>query len=518
MSIPRWSRARAAILTSAIIVSGAGMGLMAAPSEAATATQNYFVDCSAGNDTNSGTDAAHPWLTLNRVNSAVFQPGNHIRLRAGVTCSGTLAPRGSGTATNPIVMNSYGAGNSARIDGNGAHAAIFLHDVQGWEVRNLEVTNTGPAPAATQQRVGVHILLDDYGVGRHYLVANVNVHDVNGCDCRYPSPSGGVVFEAAGSAVPTGFDDVAVRNNTVRNVDRTGIGTFSTWQRRAAYPGGPGSVFMPMTNVNVNNNEVAHVGGDGVVILNGVAARVQRNFVSGFNERSAEPNVGMYAWNSDRTLFQYNEVANGSGIGMAFAIEGANDGTIYQYNFSHDNAGGFLYACAVAGETISKNGVIRYNLSQNDVAAPSFLGLFTLMCADMENTNVYANTFYAPTSPRIVNNLGQLSVRFTNNIFSGQPSGSTINDPLGVYSHNLNHNVSAPSANAESTVVGDPQLAAPGTAKSASTADGYQLRTGSPALTSGTTIAGNCERDYFGNPIPVGSPNIGAYQGPGVSG
>jgi hypothetical protein len=497
---------------------GAGALLVAAAaapvtpaSAAGGGVRHYFVDCAQGSDAGPGTPG-RPWRTLARVNTTQLKPGDAVRLRAGTTCTGTLAPRGSGTPRRPITLGAYGVGSAPHIDGGGARAAVFLHNVQGWELRDLRISNAGPPPTAGQQRVGLYVLLEDFGIGRHYKVSRVSVHDVNGCDCRFPGPSGGIVFEAGGASVPTGFDGITVRDNAVSTVDRIGIGTFSSWQRRDIHPEGPGTSFMAITGVTMERNRLTDIGGDGVAILNGVGARVRHNVIDGYNTRSLDYNVGMYAWNSDRTLFEYNEVAGGRGVGMAFALEGANDGTVYQYNLTRDNGGGFLYACNSDGST-SRNGVVRYNISQNDVGGSNFFGIFTLLCDPQPNTVVHNNTFYAPTSERIVNNAGTTAVRFVNNVFVGRPAGSVIRDPHGDYAHNLYQNVPAPPGDT-AAVTGAPMLAAPGTASSLASTDGYLLLAGSPALGAGMAVPG-VRRDFFGNPVPAGGANIGAYQGPG---
>ncbi|HET8683997.1 MAG TPA: right-handed parallel beta-helix repeat-containing protein [Micromonosporaceae bacterium] len=491
----------------------AGTVLSATGSAAVADTgQRFYVDCAAGDDTSSGKSSLRPWRTVSRVNSEVFRPGDVVRFRTGTTCVGMLAPKGSGVPNAPIVLSSYGTGAKPVIDGQGQRAAVLLHNVQHWEVRDLEVTNTG-APT-TVQRVGVYVLLEDYGIGKHYVVHNVTVRDVNGCDCRYPNPSGGIVFEAGGSSVPTGFDRISVRQNTVTHVDRVGIGTFSGWQRRPENPTGPGSTFVPMTNVVVARNTVTDAGGDGIVILNGVGAQVQHNVVNRFNTRSADFNIGAYAWNSNNTVFQYNDVSYGHGVGIAYGIEGGNIGTVYQYNFSRSNGGGFMYLCNSDGST-SRDGVVRYNVSQDDTGVPPYLGMFTMTCGDIPNTRIYNNTFYAPTSALLVANHGTTQLSFTNNIFVGQP-GSAIMDQHGRYDHNHYYNVATLPPNNLQAQSGDPRFVAPGTSSSRYTAGGYRLLTGSPALGTGAVVPDSGGVDYFGNPVPAGSSNIGAYQGTGV--
>ena len=504
-------RKRSSITFVASLVLAATTCVALTTTASAAVVHNYYVDCAAGADTNSGQDATHPWRSLATVDSVQFRPGDSVRFKAGTTCVGTFAPQGSGTGANPVVATSYGNGSPAHIDGAGGLAAIYLHDVQGWTLRHLDVTNTGPTPTATQQRLGIYVLLTDFGTGRHYTVTDVTVHDVNGCDCRYPDASGGIVFEAGGTTTPTGFDDVVVRDNTVTHVDRTGIATFSGWQRRAVNPNGPGSSFVGETGVVVSGNHLSDIGGDGVTLLNTVGAVARNNIVDGYNVRSADYNVGMYAYNSDGAKFAHNSVVNGAGVGIAYAFEGANNGTLYQYNYSANNGGGALYICNSDGTTSADN-TFRYNISNGDIGDQPFLGVVTSPCGPQSGTRVFDNDFVDPGAARLVTSSGGPAVAYTNNIFQGQ-SGATITDPTGVYDHDLFSGVATLPANSTAAVV----AASPGFAPSAATdpATSFTLATGSPALGAGIRVAHSGSQDYFGNAIPATGPNIGAYQGRG---
>lgn len=44
----------------------------------------------------------------------------------------------------------------------------------------------------------------------------------------------------------------------------------------------------------------------------------------------------------------------------------------------------------------------------------------------------------------------------------------------------------------------------------------FRLGAGSPALAAGAVIDNNGGKDYFGNRLKPGAPNIGAYAGRGV--
>jgi len=500
----------------AALLGGAmAVGLVSAPAAvpasgaaaASAAGTTYYVDCAAGNDSATGTSESTAWRSLTKASSQVFAPGDTLRLKGGTTCQGTLAPMGSGSATAPVTVKSYGTG-TASIDGAGASAAVLLHNVEYYELKNLTVTNTG---ASSARRAGIRVLLQDFGTGHHYLVSGVTVRDVNGSDDRYPNPSGGILFEAAGSSVPTGFSDVKVTDSQVSHVDRVGIGVTSDWQKRTENPNGPGSTFVRNEGVVISRNTVTDTGGDGIVVFNGYKARVERNTVDGFNMRSADYNIGAFAWNSDNSLFQYNTVRHGKYPGIAFAVEGGNVGTVYQYNYSQDNAGGFLYFCQSDGE-ITKNGVVRYNISQNDAADAKDFGLISSYCTGVSNLRIYQNTFYAPNAPSLAKVFQSNGLSLQNNIFVGRPQGSTVDDPYGCYRWNLFSNVSALPAHQANSVTGDPLLIAPGTAVGPSDATGYQLKTGSPALGAGSPISDDGGRDFYGNTVPA-VPNIGAYQG-----
>lgn len=70
----------------------------------------YFVDCSAGNDDNSGTSQGNAWQTMERANQAELNPGDRLRFKRGCTWRGPLRASWHGTADRPITIGSYGTG------------------------------------------------------------------------------------------------------------------------------------------------------------------------------------------------------------------------------------------------------------------------------------------------------------------------------------------------------------------------------------------------------------------------
>lgn len=485
--------------------------------EVQAANTSYYVDCSAAGNGN-GTQAS-PWNTLTSVNKTTFGAGDQILFKRGATCTGTLSPKGSGGVGSPLVMDAYGSGNKPIIAGNGATDAVFLYNQQYIEIRNLEVTNNS---ATASNRRGIYIVLENFGIGQYYRLTNLSVHNVKGTDTKDGGGSAGIMFEVKGTTTQTKFNDVILNGNEVFTIDRSGIIFWSSWQKRpeiAACSGTCGN-WYPATNIIIRNNTVYDVGGDGIVPHHTSGALVERNVVHDFQVRSAGYNAGIWGWNIDNAVFQYNEAYNGNTTrdGMGFDIDEANTGVIYQYNYSHDNAGGFFLFCNGNGST-SSNGIVRYNISQND----RNFG-FTISCGKVTNMKVYNNILYVSNPNTIVwnNNASTGSnVAFYNNIFYVTASGASYSN-AGTLTFDYNvfagqHPASEPSDAHKLT--SDPLFLAPGSASTGrATLDGYKLRSGSPALSSGLLMASNGGLDYWGNTVSVSAaPNRGAYGGPGMT-
>ncbi|WP_326957031.1 hypothetical protein [Amycolatopsis sp. NBC_01286] len=522
-----WIR-RLALVSGVLTVVGLSTPAALADTSHARGTQ-YYVDCAGGHDSASGLGAGQAWKTLAKVNSVVFQPGSRITFKRGTTCDGTFAPKGSGTAGRPITTGTYGWGAKPKIDAHGALAAVLLHNVEGWEVRDLDVSNEGPAPGDNDVRIGVFLQLEDFGVAHHLVVSGVDVHDVNGCDCRNPHTpdvSGAIVVKAGGTTEPSGFDDVVIENNTLRHVDRQGIATSSDWEKRAQYPDGRGTTYVPITRLRIAHNYGEDIGGDAVGVYNATDAVVEYNTFRGWAERAPSYTAALSAFNADGTVFRYNEVSYGHGSGplpsAAYMTEHANLDTVFEHNLSRENQGGMLVVCADAGRPTDRT-TVRYNISQNDFSNgyyPDFnggtdpVGVITVICLETGRVQVYGNTIYAPNAERLLMNYTTDPLEFSDNIFVGRAGGSAFSDAYGIYDHNLYRNVTTVPAGDAHAVVADPKFTAPGLAADRQDATGYRLRGGSPALSAGAANPG--VRDYFGYPVPPVRPNIGAYAGPAV--
>ena len=77
----------------------------------------YFV-ASSGNDGNGGRSADNAFQSLNKVNSLTLQPGDQVLFRRGDTFRGTLQIRQSGNASQPVIIDAFGAGNKPVLAGS----------------------------------------------------------------------------------------------------------------------------------------------------------------------------------------------------------------------------------------------------------------------------------------------------------------------------------------------------------------------------------------------------------------
>jgi hypothetical protein len=333
--------------------------LIAASLPAAAAT--YYVDSTQGSDTYPGTSITAPWKTLSKVDTTDFKPGDRILLRAASVWHEQLAPRSSGSAATPIVFDRYGEGPRPRLEGQGTiDDVVLLRNLQQIEVHNLEVTNHGADPAV---RRGVHIVLDNFGTAQHIVVAGLYIHDVNGTNEK--KDNGGIIFSTNGPVTPSRFDDLLIADNIVWKVDRSAIaGQSYHWPRNH---------WFPSLHVVIRGNYVDDIGGDGIVPWATDGALVEYNIARNCNRRAGAFNAGIWQWSTDNTLLQFNEASftHDTRDGEGFDSDYNSRGTIFQYNYSHDNEGGFMLICSPGqrnpAQNIGNTGtIVRRNISHND--------------------------------------------------------------------------------------------------------------------------------------------------------
>ena len=101
--------------------------LLAQVSDQPPQSQTYYVDGSGGDDANSGLSMSSAWKSVDKVNSTTFRPGDRLLFKAGTVYSGQLRPQGSGSATQPIIVDMFGLGDKPLIAAEGKfHEALLL--------------------------------------------------------------------------------------------------------------------------------------------------------------------------------------------------------------------------------------------------------------------------------------------------------------------------------------------------------------------------------------------------------
>ena len=358
-----------------------------------------YVDCSALSN-GAGTQAS-PWNTLASVGAATFSPGDQLLFKRAMTCSGVLAPLGSGTSASPIVIDAYGTGPQPIIDGGMNLAAVQLINQQGWEINNLEVVGG--------DYYGVNIAGTAANAAyTHFRLTNLNIHGAHHITTGNDS---GEVFITIGNAGET-FNDILIDGVTVHDsqvfygifVD---AGVFAT----STSPAQLGN------NITVQNSSAYNLSGIGItlfVVSNGL---MQNNVVHNTGQCPLTPGCGsdtpggLMDLYCDGCLIQNNEayaVQDWSPWdGGDFDIDGWSNNNTVQYNYGHDAAGYCVSVFSANGATGSGN-IIRYNVCSNNdqlanIADPGEIFMntnFTAVSGTLDGVEVYNNTFFGnPTTP-----------------------------------------------------------------------------------------------------------------------
>lgn len=336
----------------------------------------YYIDQDAGRYYNTGHSESLAWESMDRINDYVWNPGDTILIKRGTSWDGTLQLRGSGTPEAPIVICAYGDENLPKpvINACGQSETVLIENVQYWELHDLHVTNKGTEENAN--RVGIRIIADEIegGVMRHIHIVDCEVSDVYGTKCNHSVDGGGaaIFYHNKISAVQaSAFDGLLIEGCHLYDCQRNGInGYIDTGER---------SKRKASKNVVFRNNLIENIPGD-LILVNGcddalVEGNVIRNCAKGdFDEANGtEAAAALWCMHSDGTVFRYNVVQDHRATwdGMAFDCDQNCVNTLFEYNISSGNEGGWLMLCPSDvefnnGYAEHKGTIARYNVSIND--------------------------------------------------------------------------------------------------------------------------------------------------------
>ena len=102
----------------------------------------YYVSSSQGNDLNNGLSIQSPFKSIEKLNTMQFNAGDTIYFKSGDYWQGMFWIKGSGSYTNPIVIDVYGGNIRPIINGFGYQASILIFNDQHIYINNLELYNS----------------------------------------------------------------------------------------------------------------------------------------------------------------------------------------------------------------------------------------------------------------------------------------------------------------------------------------------------------------------------------------
>jgi len=463
----------------------------------------YYVDSLTGNDSDDGLTHDTAWASVTPVEAADFIPGDKVLFKAGTSYTDGLHLRNAvGSASAPIKIGTYGTGARPLIA-----EGLVLENTAYIEVSGLEVTND-TMPRSIPRR-GVFVWNRDTGTANHIYLKDLYIHDVYGPNnFTGGTGNGGIICFAETQGVTTIFNDLKIEDCNLLRTDSEGI-LINT------YPGTHRS-----TNVVVRDNYLEDIAANGMLINSCNAPLIEYNVLKRGGNRSTSACAGMWPYNSNDALFQYNEVSEQQGDhdGEGFDCDSSCTDTIFQYNYSHDNVGGLILIVG-ADDTI-----VRYNISQNDGGGTGpyqgkYTGIITLAGGSNDGTLMHNNVIYVDDRSEVlvVRNDSSSNTSFYNNIFYLDGHNYDIYPASSntIFYKNAFYGIVDDALPVDSfSVTSDPMFVSPGTGGvGLDSVSGYQLQAGSPCLGAGTNISPNGGLDYWGNSVPAsGAPDIGAHQ------
>lgn len=256
----------------------------------------------------------------------------------------------------PIVIASYGEGKKPILmpgeDWTISHMNIANQVVRNpkvnnvitffnqeyWEVRDLELYDSTYEQNTNTNvyRRGINISAEDVGDLSYFKFDNLTIHGFRGPISNEGKSSGGIIMTVttnlndASKRVPTAVHDISVTNCELYDLGRSGINFVSPWTTRegdkwnkyAPFGYAGKGAWKPYERFTLSNNIIHDIDGDGTIVDGCKDVTVDHNTVyrAVYN---CWYGVGLFNWNSDNVVFEYNEVYESS---PADALLGAGDG------------------------------------------------------------------------------------------------------------------------------------------------------------------------------------------------
>ena len=477
----------------------------------------YYVDIN-GNDANTGLSIDDAWATLGKVNEIIdrLQPGDTVLFKAGQSWHGQLELIDlNGHRRGPIVFSSYGEGHKPQINGGGQRTyTVMLKNCAHTIFENFRVTNKGPQRGS--YRYGIQLISDNKGDIYGTTIRHCEIFDVNGYHQK-KAPyrgGGGIMIVNRGKDVKSRLMNTLIEYNHIHDCERNGI--WGNYQY--GDPGTPGASLSE--NVVIRKNLLERIPGDGIVPWGMKNSRVEYNICRDFVPLEDTPNnaaAGIWTYHCENTIIQHNQVSDHlcKWDGQGYDTDIDCIGTKIQYNYSHNNIGGFVLICTKGPDRFNRNSIIRYNISINDGfrvdgSLANFAPTFRIS-GSVTDATIYNNTIYTQKKPASVTkefvasrNWGAWAdgSQFYNNTFYGTESmafnlGESTNN---VFSSNIYYGGTENPLDSNMIVVSPRNM----------DQTNHKLLQ-YPSTLSGYAVSDNGGYDFFHNPVTT--DKIGAYSG-----
>ena len=542
---------------------------------------DYFVDATAGSDSASGTSREQAWKTLAKVSGTTFQPGDRILLKGGETWSDQqMLPQGSGTADKPIVIDAYGdeggrlpyiatngkvqspffADGTKNPDTVGLTGAISLRNQEYIHIANLELSNDDDfatditTGSFVRDGVSVSINADKLPAGADTVmdgirISNLDVHNIDGPSTWQRIHYGGVNFQVFGSQDWTAygkggyhFADVRIEDNTFENVELHAVQFAFNW-----FGNGPGRTDETgkfhegweqlwvrdqdfySRDVYIGHNYAESIGQGPYQFANTQRLLAEYNEANGWLQRYNQVSAGLYLWAGADSVMRFNEIYDGPANqydATPWDLEFTNFNVTYEYNYSHDNQGGWMSYMGNSG-----NSIARYNLSVNDNGV-----IWKNMLSSNYSPTYVANNVFVYDGAKLHSFHDEVlkdTVYFFNNVFyntsttpttwAAKPGGLN----RGVFSHNAYFEAGGVASTSQpkdaGAVTADPQFVGDiadyardaGVENIRESAAPFKIAGTSPLIDKGRYNERIGSKDFFGDPNYRGAaPDIGIQEYP----
>ncbi|MFS0725475.1 S-layer homology domain-containing protein [Paenibacillus sp. 1P07SE] len=286
----------------------------------------------------------------------------------------------------------------------GLTGAIVLRNQQYWEIHNMEISNdddfdTDISGSARQTgnsyvRDGISITINadlledgDDKIMNYFRITNNYIHNIDGPSDWQKIHYGGIIFQVFGEKSYKDyeegayyFQDVRIENNHFYKTELHAIQFAFNWfydrdqasgeyDETGKFHEGWEQLWVRnrdlySRDVYIGHNYAEDIGQGAIQLANTKDMLVEYNEINGYLQRYDAVSCGLYLWAGADTVMQFNEVYGGPWgeyDGTPWDLEYTNFNVTYQYNYSHDNAAGWM---AYMGN--SSNSIARYNLSVND--------------------------------------------------------------------------------------------------------------------------------------------------------